>query len=83
MRRLAVLLSVAFLLAAASARAMPPLDPGATPAPRHAAAPSDGPGWTVAILGGIGVMLVCGAAGVAAGRASVRPQAQTRVARHA
>jgi hypothetical protein len=82
MRRLAVLLSIAFLLAATSARAMPPMEPGATPTAHHAAAGSDGPGWTAAILGGIAVMLVCGAAGVAAGRASMRPQ-PTRVARHA
>jgi hypothetical protein len=85
MRRLAVLLSVTVMLAAtaAGAHARPQPYPGLTaPQPRHqAVAGSAGPSWTVAILGGIAVMLAFGAAGVAVGRASVRPQA--RVPRHA
>jgi hypothetical protein len=82
MRRLAVLLSL-FALLAASAQARPQPYAGiAPPQPQHAAAPADGPSWTAAILGGVGVMVVFAAAGVAVGRASVRPQ-PTRVARHA
>lgn len=47
-----------------------PLAPPA--ASSTATASSNGPTWTVAILGGVAVMLACGCAGVFAGRASVR-----------
>jgi hypothetical protein len=84
MRRLAVLLYIAVMLAttAAGAQARPqPYAGTSPPQPHHAAAPTAGPTWTAAIVGGIAVMLVCGAVGVAAGRASARPQ--VRVPRHA
>jgi hypothetical protein len=77
MRRLAVLLSC-FALLSAGAQARPQRYAGISPPqPQHAATHTNGPGWTAVILGGIAVMLV----GVAAGRASVRPQ--VRVARQA
>jgi|1186.fasta_scaffold1049967_2 hypothetical protein len=84
MLRLAVLLSIAVVLAATAGGAQARPQPYAgisPPPPQHAVTPSDGPGWTLAILGGIAVMLVFGAAGAALGRASVRPQA--RMPRHA
>jgi hypothetical protein len=82
MRRLAVLLTL-FALLAAGAQARPqPYAGSSPPQPHHVAAQPAGPSWTLAILGGIAVMVVCGTAGVAAGRASMRPQ-PTHVARHA
>jgi hypothetical protein len=87
MRRVAVPLVIALMLAAlaGAAQARPQPYPGVAPqsssqqagAPVQIPAPTtsdDGPSWTVAVLGGVAVMIAFGCAGVLAGRASVRPQ---------
>lgn len=87
MRRIAAPLLVALMLAAlagvAQARPQPYAGIAPTSQQQQAGAPvqipaatasDDGPSWTVAILGGVAVMLAFGCAGVLAGRASVRPQ---------
>lgn len=87
MRRIAVPLIIALMLfvLAGAAQARPQPYPGIAPqspsqqdgVPAQITAPTasdDGPSWTVAVLGGVAVMIACGCAGVLAGRASVRPQ---------